>query len=189
MVIGIQGGRGSFNEEAARTHLPEKVAEPYELRYLYTTPNVLAALDSGEIDGGQFAIYNTQGGLYEENLYAIAEHTFKIIAQYAIEIRHSLMIRRDAELSEIRTIMTHQQVLKQCKNNLALKYSDLRLEIGEGDLTDPARIAEAIAVGQLPRSVATVSNRLMTDVYGLRIVENDLQDEKNNRSTFLLVVK
>lgn len=187
LIIGIQGGRGSFNEEAARTHLPQIITDDYELRYLYTTPNVLEALDNGEIDRGQFAVFNILGGLYEESLYAIAEHTFKIINKYAIKIRHSLMIREDTELSEITAIMTHAQVLKQCKNSLARKYSNLRLELGEGELTDPAKIAEAIANGQLPKSVATVSNRLMADIYGLRIVENDLQDRMDNESTFLLV--
>ena len=187
LTIGIQGGRGSFNEEAARTHLAQIISEPYELRYLYTTPNVLEALDKGEIDRGQFAIFNTLGGLYEESLYAIAEHTFKIINKYAIKIRHSLMIRKDAELSEITTIMTHRQVLKQCEKSLAQKYPRLRLAVGEGELTDPAQIAEAIAHGQLPQQVATLSNRMMADIYGLSIVENDLQDRTDNESLFLLV--
>jgi prephenate dehydratase len=187
LIIGIQGGRGSFNEEAALTHLPQIITGDYELRYLYTTPKVLGALDKGEIDRGQFAIFNTLGGLYEESLYAIAEHNFNIIDKYPIKICHSLMIRRGAELSEISTIMTHPQVLKQCKNSLAVNYSNLRLEIGDGELTDPAKIAEAIANGQLPKSVATVSNRLMADIYGLSIVENDLQDRMDNESTFLLV--
>jgi prephenate dehydratase len=56
---------------------------------LDTTPNVLKALDQGEVDRGQFAMFNTVGGLYEESLYAVAEHTFKIIEKYAIKIRHS----------------------------------------------------------------------------------------------------
>jgi prephenate dehydratase len=187
LIIGIQGGRGSFNEEAARTHLPQVVTDPYELRYLYTTPNVLEALDKGEIDRGQFAIFNILGGLYEESLYAIAEHTFKIIDKYSIKIRHSLMIHEEAGMSEITTFMTHSQVIKQCKNSLAKKYPGLRLEVGEGVLTDPAKIAEAIANGRLPKSVATVSNRLLAEVYGLNIVENDLQDRMDNESTFLLV--
>lgn len=58
LIIGIQGGRGSFNEEAALTHLPQIITADYELRYLYTTPNVFEALDKGEIDRGQFAIFN-----------------------------------------------------------------------------------------------------------------------------------
>ncbi len=187
LIIGIQGGRGSFNEEAAITYLPQIVAEPYELRYLYTTSNVFEALDKGEIDRGQFAIFNNQGGLYEESLYAIAEHTFKIVDKYSIKIRHSLMIHKDARMDEITTIMTHPQVLKQCKNSLATKYSGLRLEVGEGELTDPAKIAEAIASQRLTRSVATVSNRQMAQIYGLSIVEYDLQDRMDNESTFLLV--
>lgn len=187
LTIGIQGGRGSFNEEAARTHLPQIITGDYELRYLYTTPNVLEALDQGEINRGQFAMFNTVGGLYEESLYAIAAHTFKIIQKYAIKIRHSLMIREDAKPSEITTIMTHAEVLKQCKNSLPKKYPNLRLEVGVGAFTDPSKIAEAIANGQLPKSTAVVSYRLIGDVYGLRIVDNDLQDRMDNESTFLLV--
>lgn len=97
------------------------------------------------------------------------------------------MMHSEAELNEITTIMTHSQVLKQCESNLAKKYACLRLEKGEGELTDPAKIAEAIANGQLPKQVATLSNCLMASVYGLSIVEHDLQDRMDNESTFLLV--
>jgi prephenate dehydratase len=39
-----------------------------EIHYLYTTKAVLEALQQGSIDYGQFALYNSIGGLVEETL-------------------------------------------------------------------------------------------------------------------------
>ena len=46
------------------------------------------------------------------------------------------MIREYAEYADIDTIMTHPQVLAQCKNNLALKYPSLKLTSGTGKFID-----------------------------------------------------
>jgi prephenate dehydratase len=84
LCIGIRGGPNSFNEEAAKTHLPRIIPDSsFQLKYLYTTPDVFEALNKGDIDRGQFAIYNTLGGLYDESLYAVAQHTFRILDRHS----------------------------------------------------------------------------------------------------------
>ena len=97
------------------------------------------------------------------------------------------MICKDVEFEQIDTIITHQQVMKQCEQNLSRKYSHLKLQVGRGEHTDPAKVAQELANGKLPGNVAVVSNKLLAEVYDLKIVENELEDNKNNESTFLLV--
>ena len=52
LVIGIQGGRGSFNEEAARYYMSRTPEIAFELQYLHTTENVLRALHEGIVEQG-----------------------------------------------------------------------------------------------------------------------------------------
>ena len=186
-VVGIQGGRGSYNDSAIRRYLADNPRPGWQVRHLYTTPEVFQALEDGEISFGQFAIYNTVGGLYEESLSVLGSYRFTIVDRYTIRIAHALMIRTDASLDQVDTILTHPEVLKQCRRNLAAKYSHLEQRLGHGDLTDPSRIAEQLAAGRLPASVAVLSNPLLASIHGLHTVEEELQDDPDSESTFLLV--
>lgn len=191
--IGIQGGRGSFNEEALKHYLQNQdIPETdVEIKYLYTTDRVLSALISGEIDRGQFAVENSIGGPVKETIAAQEDYSFadrfEVIEQYSIQVLHCLMVHPDARLDEVETIMTHPQVLAQCRNTIARRYSHMMLKEGEGDFVDPARVGEGIARGSLPRNVATVSNRLISEAWGLKILDHDLQDRVDNFTAFVLV--
>ena len=187
LVVGIQGGKGSFNEQAARYYLSRTPEHEYELHYLHTTENVLKALYEGRIDRGQFAIHNSVGGIVTESIQAMANYRFHIVEEYAIKIAHALMIAPGADFNKVDTIMTHDQVLRQCKVNLAMKYSRLRQTSGEGDLLDHAKVAELLSMGELPDNIATMGSKILAEVYGLDIVEEDLQDSTENFTSFMWV--
>ena len=121
MTYGIQGGKGSFNEKALDYYTQREGINKFKVKYLYTTLNVMEALRLDQIDRGQFAICNSTGGMVEESVQAIANYKFKVEAGFAIKIAHALMVRGDAKISDVTTIMTHPQVLAQCKNNLVKK--------------------------------------------------------------------
>jgi prephenate dehydratase len=187
--IGIQGGEGSFNDEAIYTYLVKHTDINADIQYLYTTENVLRALHQGKIDMGQFAIRNTLGGEVKESVEAMKEFPSKTIAEYKIKIAHALMIRPDATMEDITTIMTHPQVLAQCKRTVMEKYPQLKQTVGEGELVDPAYVAKQLSKKKLPKNVATMSSKVLAEIYGLTIVQTDMQDEKENYTTFRLVEK
>lgn len=187
LVVGIQGGAGSFNEEAARYYLSRTPDVPFELVYLHTTENVLRALYEGEVDRGQFAIHNSIGGIVGESVEAMARYQFSIVEEYAIKISHTLMIKAGADFNKVDTIMTHPQVLKQCKSNLAHKYERLKQTSGEGDLVDHAKVAELLAKDELPSNVATMGSKVLAKIHGLQIIEENLQDLQENYTSFLWV--
>ncbi|MBX3149886.1 prephenate dehydrogenase/arogenate dehydrogenase family protein [Candidatus Obscuribacterales bacterium] len=187
LVIGIQGGRGSFNEEAARYYLSRTPECKFELHYLHTTENVLRALHEGVVDRGQFAIHNSLGGIVTETVQASAKYRFDIIEEFGIKISHALMISKDAEFNEVDTIMTHPQVLRQCHTNLLQKYSKLKQTSGEGDLVDHAKVAELLASGELPKNIAVMGSRTLAEINDLKIIEDNLQDLDSNFTSFLWV--
>ncbi len=187
VTYGIQGGKGSFNEEALNYYLKKKQVKNYQIKYLYTSKAVLQALYQGEIDRGQFAIHNSAGGLVEESIQAMALYKFKIVDQFAIKISHALMIRKDADFSQVTTIMTHPQVLAQCRRTLLEKYPNLKQVSGQGRLIDHALVAEKLGKGELPKSVATMGSKVLASLYNLKIIEDNLQDLKENYTTFLQV--
>jgi prephenate dehydrogenase len=187
LVVGIQGGRGSFNEEAARHYMSRTPHVPYELVYLHTTESVLRALQEGTVDRGQFAIHNSAGGMVGESVTAMARYRFDIVEEFAIKIAHCLMMSREGNLADLDTVMTHPQVLGQCRSSLRTRYPNLRQTSGEGDLIDHAKVAELLGRGELAASVATMGSRVLADIHGLRVAEDDLQDLDENFTSFLWV--
>lgn len=187
LTFGIQGGKGSFNEEAILYYLSRSGISNYKIKYLYTSENVLAALHKGEIDRGQFAIHNSVGGIVEESIQAMARYKFNIIDQFAIKISHALMIRKDADFSEVTTIMSHPQVFAQCKDTLLKKYPHLKQTSGEGELIDHAMVAKHLSEGKLPKHTATMGSKVLADLYNFKVVEDNLQDAKENYTSFLHV--
>ncbi len=187
LVIGLQGGKGSFNEEAATYYLSRIPQTPYEFQYLYTTENVLRALYEGQVDRGQFAIHNSAGGIVHESIQAMSNYRFNIVDEYAIEISHALMTAPGVDFSQVDTIMTHPQVLRQCKKTLARRYQRLKQTSGEGDLVDHAKVAELMVKSEIPPNVATMGSKALARIYGLHIVEDNLQDLEDNFTSFLWV--
>lgn len=189
LTFGIQGGIGSFNEEAIQYYLKKEGIKKYKIKYLYTSENVLKALHKGDIDRGQFAIHNSVGGIVGESIEAMADYKFKIIEEFAIKISHALMVKKDTKFSEITTIMTHPQVLAQCKGTLAKKYPNLKKISGEKELIDHAVVARHMSEGKLPKSIATMGSKVLAGIYNLQIIEDNLQDAKENYTSFLQVAR
>ena len=187
LTFGIQGGKGSFNEKAINQYVSDAEITKYKIKYLYTSENVLKALHKGEIDFGQFAIHNSIGGVVGESIRAMAKYKFKIVKEFGIPIAHALMIRQDAQIEDIDTIMTHPQVLAQCKTTLSSKYPQLTKTSGTGILVDHAVVAKRLSAGKLPTSMAVIGSDILAKIYNLKIVENNLQDLSNNVTSFLIV--
>ncbi|MCR4276905.1 MAG: prephenate dehydrogenase/arogenate dehydrogenase family protein [Candidatus Roizmanbacteria bacterium] len=209
IIFGIQGGKGSFNEEALQYCLKTNSSfwglrakrgglqnskkrfwtsqNDIVIKYLYTTEKVLKNLHEGNIDYGLFAIQNAVGGVVEESTYAMARYKFKIINEFQIVIRHTLMKRKDIGLSSIKTVMAHSQNFRQCKNSLKNKYPNLKPTIGRGDLLDTARCAEALSKNNIDKNTAILGPKILAEIYDLEIIDENLQDSKNNLTSFFLV--
>ena len=187
IIFGIQGGKGSFNEEAIIFYVKNNAIKKFQVKYLFTSEKVLKNLNEGNIDFGLFAIQNAVGGVVEESTHAMAKYKFKIVEEFQVLIRHFLMKRKDISVSEIKTIMAHSQNFRQCKDNLSKKYPGLKQVSGQGDLLDTARCAEALAKNEIDKNTAILGPKILANIYGLEIIDEDLQDNTNNLTTFFLV--
>jgi prephenate dehydratase len=189
--LGIQGGKGSFNEEAARFFCKEKNLTPQQatLTYLYTSNNVMAATAAGTIDRGQCAVYNSAGGWVEETTDALKHYPVEVVEEFEIRIAHAIMIRPDQQFSQIKTLMCHPQVFAQCTATLGERHPNLEQVSGTGDWIDNARMAQALADREVADSVAVMGSKTLADIYGLVVVEDNLQDLKDNLTRFLHVVR
>lgn len=185
LIIGIQGGTGSFNEEACRHYCSQHDIKKYEIKYLYTSHNVLKALLKKQIDRGQFAIQNSIGGVVRESVDALSKYNCRILKEFEIIINHCLLAAPGADINTIKTIMSHPQALAQCRSTLAEKYPDKKLVSGKGNLVDQATAAKYLSLKKIQPTVGILASKVCHQLYGLTILDEGLQDRKDNYTTFL----
>ncbi len=186
ITIGIQGGIGSFNEEACRYFCSTNNIKDYELKYLYTTEKVLEALHRGKIDYGQFAVEDPLGGIVNESIEALSKYTCKIVDKFKYPLRHVLILHKKSKKKDIKTIMTHPQIFKQCEKTIKQKYEDIDIKFGKGNLIDQAKVAEKISNGDIAKDTAIIGSRILVEIYpNLKIEDENLQDLHEIYTTFI----
>ena len=181
--IGISGAKGSFSEEAARGYAAGAGVKKFSLDYLVSVENVLAALDTGAIDLGVFPIANSTGGVGTEAETAVSRHHFDVKKLFGIDIRQNLLARKGVSRDEIKTIVSHDQALKQCKGYLKKNWPNVKVE----EYEDTAKAAEDLASGKLPPTTAVIASRIAAEIYDLELLEESIQDLTSNFTTFIAV--
>ena len=185
MRIGVSGAKGSFSEQAALYYCQQEKIQNCKIEYLISVENVLLALDQKKIDLGIFPIENSNGGIVEEAVYAMAKHIFKISKFFEIDIQHNLLVLPETKRDGIKKIASHSQALKQCRMYLKKHWSETELI----ERSDTATSAKELLQGKLSPDTAVIANQICADLYNLKILERRIQDLKFNFTTFLAVKK
>ncbi len=189
MKIGIMGGRGSFNHEVAKKFIKRHKIKNAEIKYLYTTENVLKGIISNEIDRGVFGIYNSKSLLVDETIKVIGHYLYDVISYETLLVKHFLMTLPNIKLSDVKVISGHPEAIVQCRETLDRKYKNLSIVSGSGSKIDSTAVAEALINGDISRNTAVLGSSAIADSFDLIIQDKDLQDDFNNTTTFLFVKK
>lgn len=184
-IIGISGARGSFSEEAARIYVAKVGLKRYTIRYLISVENVLNALEQGSITLGIFPIENSNGGIVIEAVHAMAKHRFSIKKIFEIDVHHNLLVRRGVTAEKVKSILSHDQAIKQCRMYLKRRWPKVKLT----EYPDTAKAAEDLAKGKLPKTAAVIASRVAAELHKLDILEESIQDLKFNYTSFIAAVK
>ena len=183
--IGIQGGQGSFSEEAAQVFSKKHGIDNSEIVYLISSKGVLAGIEAENIEFGVFAMENAQGGVVIESVEAMAEYRCRIIEMFHIPVSQNFLSMEGVHMGDITEIHSHQQALRQCKDYLAEHFWTRPLI--ESD--DTAEAARRLSQGKLPKTAAVIGSKYCAELYGLNILDEDIHDLKHNLTLFLGVEK
>ena len=185
VTIGIQGGKGSFSEEAAKTFAKNYGFDNFKITYLISSKAVLYEIESNTVQFGVFAMENAQGGVVIESVEALAEYRCKIVEMFHIPVSQNLLVRHGVFIGDITEIHSHQQALRQCKEYLAEHFWTRPLI----ETDDTAEAARRLSEGKLPETVGVVGSQYCAELYDLNILEEDIHDLKHNLTLFLGIKK
>ncbi len=182
--IGLSGDAGSFSEEAANLY-SYREGFKVDLVYAIDMEGVLSRLQKEEIDKGIFPVVNSQGGLVRQAFDAMGRHHFKVIDELWLEVQQCLLVLPGLERNKITQVVSHPQALLQCQRYLQRAFPEAKLV----EWADTAKAGRDLKAGLLPAASAVVAPARAASLYGLEILECNIQDMRPNLTTFIIVEK
>jgi prephenate dehydratase len=171
MTVAYQGAEGAFSHEACLRFLPEHQALP-----VATFSDVLTAVQSGDADVGMLPLANNEAG-ETGTRELIAKARLHILSEPVLPVRMHLLGLPSAKLDQIRTVVSHPIALAQCSEALT------KLGVETEETSNTALAAQALR----NPSRAVLASEAAAAIYGLAILERDLQNRPDNATTFAIV--
>jgi chorismate mutase/prephenate dehydratase len=179
MRVAIQGTSGSFSEAAARQQWPDLTVISCR-----DVTDVVQAVRDGRADGGCLAIENSLVGsvtpTYDLLHEAFGDGALSLSREILLPVHHAVMGLPGAPLSGITRILSHPVALGQCRIWLNRMLPEVQLV----SAWDTAGSAELVARGGDP-SQAAICGAHASQVYGLSVFEDRIEDDPTNQTRFL----
>lgn len=142
---------------------------------------VMEAVQTGAAEYGVLPIENSSTGGITANYDLLLDFKNAIVGQYVMKIDQCLVGLPGTSPEEIRKVYSHPQGLAQCSNYLNghSQYTGI-----EYDST--AAAARKVAVERDPAQAAIASRRAAKE-YGLEVLADSIQQEKNNCTRFIVI--
>jgi len=175
-VVAFQGEHGAYSEEAIRQNLGDEV----ETLPCRSFEDLFAVVESGEADLAALPIENSVAGSINRAYDLLLERDLKIWGEMVLHVRHNLMAPPGTTLEDLTQVRSHPQALAQCErylNQHGLKAVPWY---------DTAGSAKELAANPEP-GVGAIASALAAEIYGLEILDRDIQDLAWNYTRFFLI--
>lgn len=176
--ITIQGEPGCFHEAAASEFFKGEKIETIPCE-TFTSMFDLLKTDASLL--GIVAIENTIAGSLLQNHELLRQSSLRIIGEYKMYISHVLAALPGQSIDELTEVNSHPMALMQCEQFL-LHHPNMKM-VEKNDTAGSAKeIAEKHLMGH-----AAVCGKYAAELYGLNVLEEDIQTNKRNYTRFLIL--
>ena len=175
--IVFQGLEGAYSQEA----MEQFFGENCDSFHVDTWKDAMEAIRTGKADYAVLPIENSSAGIVSENYDLLVEYDNYIVGEQIIRINHALLGLADAQESDITKIYSHKQSLMQCSDFLEAhkeweKFSLSNNAVAAKKVKEDGRVDQA--------AIASAKN---AEIYGLKVLKNSIQNNKNNSTRFIVV--
>ena len=176
--VACQGVAGAYSQIATDRMFP--IAD---ILYFKDWNSVFRAVEKGLCEFGVLPVENSNAGSVNAVYDLMRKHNFYIVKSIKLRIQHYLLAKTGTEISSIKEIYTHEQAVAQC--------SEFLKELGDVKITvcdNTAKSAEMVA--SLDRNdVACICSHDCAGLYGLSVIEPNVQNNDNNYTRFIAIQK
>ena len=172
MKVAYSGVEGAFAHIAAGKIFPDGHKVPYN-----DFESAYNAVVSGACDCAVLPIENSYAGEVGQVLDLMYKGSLYINGVYDLGVSQNLMGVKGATLSDIREVISHQQALMQC-NDFIKEHNLEQIQAG-----NTAVAAQKVAEMN-DKSIAAIASKETADLYGLDIIEKDINGSNFNTTRF-----
>ena len=180
--VGFQGIDGAYSHLAAQKFF-SKDLEHTTFKGFVSFERVVEALEDGRLDCAFLPIENTTAGSINEVYDLLSRAEVSIVGEEIFRVDHCLLGHEDAEIADLRQILSHPQAIAQCMRFLT--------SIDHLDVVPHADTAMAVERVQKSgdRTQAAIASEEAGQKYGLKVLKRHLADQRYNYTRFLVIAR
>ena len=150
---------------------------------------IFETVSSDSVDVGVVPLENSLTGSIYQTYDLLLDGNLKITGEVFLKINHCLLVKNSNKvsnkltLSNLRLCYSHPEAIKQCLSFFE-KYKNIKPVFAE----DTASAAQHLSLTKDEKSSA-IANKMSADLYGLRLLIEDIADNPNNFTRFVVVSK
>ncbi len=177
-VVAFQGEPGAYTEDAAiRFFGPSTQSRPCE-----TFEDVFEVVEAGEVPFGAVPIENSTEGSINRVYDLLLDSPLMVCGEVELRISHCLIAGPEAGLDTIRRVLSHPQALTQCRN--FLKHLNCE-QIAAYDTAGSVKMIKEQGL----RDSAAIASARAAEIYGMKIIAREIEDNPNNFTRFFILSK
>jgi prephenate dehydratase len=175
--IAFQGEPGAYANLAAREAVPHAQAVPQP-----TFEDAIAAAKDGETDLVIIPVENSLIGRIADIHHLLPDSGLHIVGEHFLPIHHQLLGLKDAALDDVKDVYSQAPALAQCRNIVRDR------KLAAHGWYDTAGSAKHVAeLGD--KSKAAIASTLAGELYGLKVLQADIEDVHHNTTRFLIMAR
>ena len=175
--IAYSGIEGCFAYMAARRLFPDELYVPFE-----NFGKAYEAVDNAVCDMAVLPIRNSYAGAVKEVNELLERGNLHIIDTYPLPIVQNLIGLRGSRIGDIKTVISHIKALEQCDNYIRLH--------GYNTVTSTnTAIAAQEMIDRQDLSFATIASLETAARYGLKVLDEKINEADDNITTFAVVAR
>ena len=177
LKIAFLGPEGTFTHAAALKHFGHAV----EIVPTSSIAEVFREVESDAAHFGVVPIENSTEGVVNHTLDMFINSPLKICGEVELRIHHHLL-SKGKSLRAIKKVLSHHQSLAQCR-----EWLDTQLP--KVERVPVASNAEAARQAARNKSFAAIAGGSAAELYGLKVLAANIEDEPDNTTRFLIIGK
>ena len=175
-TVACQGVLGANSGVAAKRFIPI-----CDVSYFKNFEGVFSAVDKGLCEYGVLPIENSTAGSVLEVYDLMAKYNFYIVRSVRVKINHCLA-SITGEKAGITKVISHPQALSQCHEYLKKLGIDV-------EAVENTAVSAQMVANSSDSSLACLCSKECAELYGLKIIEESVQDNSNNYTRFIVISK
>lgn len=175
--ISFQGSPGAFSDLACRSVYPEIETLPCS-----SFEDAFLAVQNDDAQLAMIPIDNTLAGRVADVHHLLPNSGLKIIGEHFQPIHHCLLAIDTAEIEDLELVHSHVHAIPQCRKLIR------ELKLKPFVYADTAGAAAKVAADGKTNQAAIASS-LAADIYDLKILKENIQDDQTNTTRFIILSK